>query len=196
MNKRIFLIVIIIILLVVNLSIENFQKKLYNTYSNRNKTVNSSDQVSQFNNTYNIEDESIKYVYRFLNNWQNHLTLDYLDENVYNTYSGDKKYILENYMKNLEVIDKVNNEIVLVKSGVSIDSVTKRQYVKLTLYVTEKLYGFTSSYATEIMDNSPDANKIATIVVYSDTPYNFKITLFLGDNGQNGGGRSTYSEIN
>jgi hypothetical protein len=186
MDKRIFLTVVIIILLVTNLCIENFQTKLYNTYTDRD----NSSQSSQFNDTYNIEDESIKFVYKFLDNWEDNLTLEYLDENLYNRYSGDKKYILENYMKNIDVVDKINNEVVLVKSGTSTDNVTKREYVNLTLYVTEKAYDYDSLYATEITRNSPDANKKITIVVYSDTPNNFKIRLFVEKNLQNDDGRS------
>jgi hypothetical protein len=105
-------------------------------------------------------------------------------------YSGDLRYKLVDYIKNMEVVDKEKNEVVLVKSGVSFDTITKRQYVNLTLYITEKRYGFTSSIATTVMGNSPDSNKKFTILVYSDVPYNFKIKLFVENNFPNDNGRS------
>ena len=190
MDKRIFLMVVIILLLIINLNISNTKKKLYNTYTDRNNTTDTADQTLQYEDTYNIEDESIKFVYKFLENWRSNLTLEYLDENTYNIYSGNNKYKLENYMKNLEVIDKVKNKIILVKSGTSIDPITKRKYTNITLYVSDKESKFTSSGAAEIRDNSPDANKKFTIVVYSDIPYNFKIKLNVENNLPNDDGRS------
>ena len=190
MDKRIFLIVLIILLLIINANILNTQKKLYNTYTNRSNITDKGDQTVQYDDTYNIEEESIKFVYKFLENWQNNLTLDYLDENFYNSYSGNKKNVMINYMRNLEVVDKMKNEVVLVKSGTTTNAITKRKYVNITYYVSDKKYKFTSLGAFEIKGNSLDADKKFSIMVYSDIPYNFKIQLYLENNLPNDNGRS------
>ncbi len=187
MAKKLFLVTIIVILIISNVSIRSFQKKFSNTYTNRDNITDESNIVID---NYNIEEESIRFVYKFFNNWQDKLTSDYLEESIYNMYSGELKYKLVDYIKNLEVVDKLKNEIVLVKSGTAIDNVTNKQYVKLTLYVAAKEYEYTSEGASVILGNSPDSNKKFTIMVYSDKPYDFKIKFLVENNLPNDNGRS------
>jgi hypothetical protein len=176
MRKKIILIFIIVILILINNKIESIQKRILNVNSN---DINSY--IIKTSDKYDVEEESINFVYKFLQNPQSNLTKDFLDNDLYNIYNSKEKIKIEEYIKKFEVNDKNKNEQLLVKVGKSIDVLTNITYVRLDLYITEKSNNYTSKYGSVISGNSLDSNKKFTFVVSSDRPYNFKLKFFPED---------------
>lgn len=173
MRKKMILIFIIVVLILINNTIESIQKKLLNVNNNdmNNDIITTSD-------NYDIEEESINFVYKFLQDPQKNLTEYFLENDLYNMYNGDQKTIIKDYVKKFEVTDKVKNKQLLVKAGKSTNVSTNITYVRLELYITEKSNNYTSKYGSIINGNSKDSNKRFTFVVSSDRPYNFKLKFF------------------